>query len=242
MVLKSPKVVSFDLDDTLLDNSGIPEVVRRLCELVASRTGVDLATVTAADAEVFSLYFRQAESRLALGALSGAQMLADVWSEVLERCGCRDPTLLHVILAEHARLSSASARLFEDVLPTIEALRQGGYSIALVTNGASDIQRTALENVGLSSAFDFVAVSSEVGAVKPDPRIFHRVLDELGVEAGQAWHVGDNLQTDVLGASNAGLSGIWVNRRGHLRTEDDPLPVAEIESIGGLTDVLRQAG
>lgn len=240
--LPRPKVVSFDLDETLLDNSTIREVVRLTCEAAASLAGLELDAVTAANAEVFPAYFREAEAKLASGSLTGAQMLTDVWSAVLELCGCQRMELVTEIVAEQTRLGAASARLFADVMPTLEVLRREGYLMALVTNGASDIQRESLDRVGLADGFDFVAISGEVGAVKPEARIFEAVLGGLGVDAAEVWHVGDSLHTDIGGALNSDLTAVWINRRGLTRTEADPQPAAEINSIDELIPLLRLSG
>ena len=60
--------------------------------------------------------------------------------------------------------------------------------------------------------------SSEVGVRKPDPRIFRRALDALGVEPENALFVGDRLYEDVLGAARAGMrtvQALWFRADEH---------------------------
>ena len=63
---------------------------------------------------------------------------------------------------------------------------------------------------------------------------FRQVLDELGVEAAEAWHVGDNVKTDVAGALSAGLTAVWLNRRGARIGPNEPTPHHYIASLAEL--------
>jgi putative hydrolase of the HAD superfamily len=68
--------------------------------------------------------------------------------------------------------------------------------------------------------FDAHTISGHHGIEKPDPRLFQIALDSLGVRADQAAHVGDSLSADVVGARQAGLRAVWIDRSG--RTEAPP--------------------
>jgi len=61
-----------------------------------------------------------------------------------------------------------------------------------------------------------------VGYTKPHPEIFRIALREVGVEASEAVHVGDLYEADVMGARNAGMKGILVDRDGTQRSSDCP--------------------
>jgi FMN phosphatase YigB (HAD superfamily) len=82
----------------------------------------------------------------------------------------------------------------------------------LVTNGPSDLQREKLSCLGISTSFAAIAISGEHRAAKPDPAIFMTALTQLGVEAHEAWHVGDSLDHDIAGAHASGLLAVWLNR------------------------------
>jgi putative hydrolase of the HAD superfamily len=57
-----------------------------------------------------------------------------------------------------------------------------------------------------------ILVSEAVGLAKPDPRMFHLALEQLRVAPSQAVYVGDHPVIDVQGASEAGLTAIWLRR------------------------------
>lgn len=110
------------------------------------------------------------------------------------------------------------------------------HALALVTNGASSLQREKLEASGLEPCFDAVIVSGELGTGKPDPAIFHHALEQLDHDGAQAVMVGDNLRRDVEGALAAGLRAVWVDREG---AGGAPEGVPAIRTIAELPTTLR---
>jgi putative hydrolase of the HAD superfamily len=90
------------------------------------------------------------------------------------------------------------------------ALLRRHVRLALVTNGASDLQRRKLAVSGLKEHFDVVVASCDVGVGKPDPAIFEAALDGLGVSAAEAVMVGNDRERDVEGAASAGIRSLWI--------------------------------
>jgi putative hydrolase of the HAD superfamily len=88
--------------------------------------------------------------------------------------------------------------------------------LGVVTNGELDYQLAKLERLGILDRFEHVIASGEVGATKPDPRIFHLAVERFGADAAvtAAAYVGDRLVTDAMGAAAAGLTGVWLHRPG----------------------------
>jgi putative hydrolase of the HAD superfamily len=95
----------------------------------------------------------------------------------------------------------------------LEALRARGAGLAVVSNWDVSLH-DVLERTGLRDLVDAVVISAELGAAKPDPAIFHVALQALGVQAGDALHVGDSLEQDVRGAMAAGVAAVLVVRDG----------------------------
>lgn len=128
-----------------------------------------------------------------------------------------------------------SWRLFDDVRPCLDWLAASGLGLAVVTNAPGHYQREKISAVGLAADFDAVVVSGEVGAAKPDPRIFHTACDRLGLRPDEVAHVGDRLGTDARGATQAGLHGIWLNRH---REECESAGVPVITDLDELPELL----
>ena len=116
---------------------------------------------------------------------------------------------------------------------------QSRYRLAVVTNGAPDLQREKLDGAGLAPYFAIVTISGEVGIGKPDPRIFAHTLAHLSVPPTEAVMVGNDLTRDIWGARKAGIAGIWVNRTGAEYLAGDTTPDAEITSLLELVQMFR---
>ncbi len=71
--------------------------------------------------------------------------------------------------------------------------------------------RAYLHETCLDQVMGAIVLSSEVGAVKPSPRIFQAALDQLGCEPSQVVVVGDNYERDVLGAAACGMRTVWIS-------------------------------
>ena len=85
-------------------------------------------------------------------------------------------------------------------------------SLALVTNGLSEVQRRRIERTGIVDYFDAVIISAEVGAAKPAAEIFDIAFEELDAPHKEsAMMVGDNLVSDILGGANYGIATCWYN-------------------------------
>lgn len=131
-------------------------------------------------------------------------------------------------------------RLFDDVLPVLEAL-QGRFRLALITNGAAREQRLKIERHGLDRWFDVILVSREVGVRKPHPAIFQQALATLAVAPERAVHIGDSLEHDVAGARSAGMLAVWLNREGAGRDPSSPAPAAVLPGLDELPRLLGRA-
>lgn len=128
-------------------------------------------------------------------------------------------------------------RLFSDVVPCLEWLRAAGVPIAAVTNASGHHQRVKLASLGLAEYFDQVLIAGEVGAAKPDPVIFHTACVGMGVSPAETVHVGDRLHADAIGARDAGLHGVWLNRQGPQQGRL-PAGITAISSLAELPELL----
>jgi putative hydrolase of the HAD superfamily len=80
---------------------------------------------------------------------------------------------------------------------------------------------------------DAVVTSAEVGAAKPEPRVFERALTLARAEPGEALHVGDKVDNDVEGAAAAGIRAVLLQREG-----EPPAGVTAIRSLRELPALL----
>ena len=133
-------------------------------------------------------------------------------------------------------------RAFDDAAPVLDALEAAGIPYGAVTNADSAQQRLKLDTCGLERVEVSVALDT-FGFGKPDARVFLEGARRLGMEPHQVAYVGDEPDIDALGAADAGLTGIWLDRPGARRgTEPDGDITSErlrhITSLAQLTSVL----
>jgi putative hydrolase of the HAD superfamily len=121
---------------------------------------------------------------------------------------------------------------FADVVPALQRLRSAGYILGTLTNGNTDVGR-----LGLGYLFDFSLSASTTGKAKPHPRMFEQARRQAGVDAAEMAHIGDEPDTDLAGAQNAGITAIWMNRPG-LAASHGVEHHAEIQNMQELLELL----
>ena len=122
--------------------------------------------------------------------------------------------------------------LFDDVSATLKGLKEKKLKLGLLTNLQTEVD-SMCRNLGIADFLDFTVTSAEVGADKPQPPIFLKALELAQVQAGEAIHVGDQYQNDVLGARKVGISPILLDRADYY-TE-----ITDCPCIHSLTEVSR---
>lgn len=200
------KAITLDLDDTLWPIG--PTILR------AEQT---LATWLAQRAPGAAAVFADPQARLAVRAQvvqARPEIGHDLSAVRLESIRAA----LHqaqedTALAEHAFEVFFAERMrvdfFDDVLPALTALA-ARYPLLAVSNGNAHVTR-----VGLGDFFAHSLSASDFGVAKPDARIFHAAAGMAGVAPAEVLHVGDDATMDVLGAMDAGMQAVWVNRMQH---------------------------
>ena len=103
--------------------------------------------------------------------------------------------------------------VYPDTVPTLEWLKEEGYGLGVITSGP-EYQRLKLRIAGLDKYFNVIVTRDDVGAIKPEAKIFLYALEALGVTGAESAMIGDSLSQDVYGAKNVGMTAIWINRNG----------------------------
>jgi putative hydrolase of the HAD superfamily len=122
--------------------------------------------------------------------------------------------------------------LYDDVLPSLERL-QRRFRLFAASNGNAD-----LAAIGLARFFELALAARDAGKLKPHPRIFELLLEHAGLAPAQALHVGDDAEADVEGARRAGLTPVWINRRGVEWPATTAPPSLTVSSLAELADLL----
>lgn len=225
------RAVCFDLDGTLLRDDHVDGVVLRVARDLASRYDLDPDALAAANERVWWDYWPDVGEAWMRGQIPGGDVPLEVWRRALAEVGVTDAVAATAAVALHAELEGQAFSLYPESVEVLGALRERGIRIAIVTNGPSGLQRAKLRAVDLEKAADVVVVSGEHGTHKPDPAIFALTLEALGVAADETLFVGDNQVADVGGARAAGLTAVWIDRRGVERTCDPHAVVTDLRDL-----------
>ena len=256
------RAVLFDLDNTLiLEDDATLSAVRAAATLAHERASLDVERVTAAVAEIaarvwegapahaygesFGIWWGEALWGGFTGESDELRLIRDylptfrerVWRDALGSLGVEDAALATDM--QRAYVSARRAREFIDpeAEPALGDLRRD-HRLALLTNGAGDVQREKLSRTPFAPYFETIVISTEVGVGKPDPRIFEITLSRLGVTKEDATMVGDSLIRDVGGARRAGLRAIWIDR--DLGQQGDVRPDATVRRLSDLRAALDE--
>lgn len=225
-----PRAVVFDLDDTLMDTSGIEaEMLVGLCAAVRE----ELPDV---DDEVLRARFRDGRDELYERVLTGEldipayrrahlTLVCEPWGEVSDALHERAQALRDEQLGR--------ARFVEHAIEVLRHLRDAGVRTALLTNGPSWMQRRKVEALALEPELDAIGISEELGVAKPHAGAYEATLAMIACAPEETVMVGDHLDWDIRGALDAGLRGaVWV-----AGTEDERPPPAGALKVARLGEV-----
>ncbi|MEV0680375.1 HAD family hydrolase [Actinosynnema sp. NPDC050436] len=220
------RAVSLDVDDTLVDYSSSSRAA--LAAMVGNADNwslwqriTDEHCARLLSGELAYESMRNVRTRAFFAALGEEIDLAEATRRELFRQG---------VLA-------SGWRLFPDVVPCLEWLRATGLPLAAVSNASGKHQRVKIAALGLAQYFDTVLIAGEVGAAKPDRVIFDTACADLGVPLHDTVHIGDRLHADAIGARDAGMKGVWLNRQGP-REGALPSGISAISSLSELPELL----
>lgn len=130
--------------------------------------------------------------------------------------------------------TSSKPHVFPYSKEILEYLRDK-YRIHVITNGFNESQAKKMKSSGLDGYFELVVTSETTGHKKPDPRIFHYALETLQTSSDDCLMIGDNPDSDILGAQRAEIDQVFFNPDGK---EISLKPTFEIKHLKELESLL----
>ena len=117
----------------------------------------------------------------------------------------------------------------------MDYLKGRGDRMHMTSNGFHEVQYKKLAACGLRDYFDTIILSEDAGVNKPSPLYFDYAMKVSGAERQTTLMIGDNLQTDIVGASNAGIETILFNR---WNVEPSPVPTYTVMTLREIMQIL----
>jgi putative hydrolase of the HAD superfamily len=238
------RAVAFDANGTLvriLADDGEDRIFRAAAHFLTYQ-GIDLHRH-----ELRDLYFQIMKEQLRDSPEQYPEFDAvGIWHTIIDNHGTDFTRALPAakvrqmpgFLAEMCRgISRRRLGLYPYVREVLDAAR-ARYPLAIVTDAQSTYARGELHKVGLLGYFDPIVISGDYGYRKPDRRLFQLALDGLGVAAGNAMYVGNDMYRDIYGAREAGLTTVLFDSDQGSKAYQDCAPDYTITDFRDLLPIL----
>lgn len=202
----------FDAGETLVHPvPSFPEVFVRIVAGAGHRCEPD--DVVAASAIVLERFSEAAarDERWTTSADRSRRFWTGIYARMLEDLGLPPGDGLRDLLYR-GFTDLANYGVFDDVVPTLEALSATGPTLGVVSNYEPWLEDLLVAE-GVADLLPVRAISGIEGIEKPDPRLYELALERAGVEARDAVYVGDNPEFDVDPPASLGMYTVLIDRR-----------------------------
>ena len=229
------RAVLFDIYGTLID---IKTNEHRDDTFEALSRFLEYRRVFIPGRELKELYFDHINQQIARSREQHPEVdVARAFGHVLrERGRTSDRYLSMVITQLYRSLCCERMQLYDDTFWTLNEFRKK-YRLGIVTDAQRLFCKPELRTLRLENFFDALAISSDYGFRKPDPRLFHIALAVLDVPAAEAAYIGNKYETDVVGAKQAGLAATGLIRQ----TEEEKRSYGDAHTPDFVAEDLRGA-
>ena len=223
-----------DFDDTLYDTHG--NAVIALGELFEA---LQLGTFFPDPDLFYDEYWKtniDLWTRYSKGEITRDYLIVERFRRPLSFGKGLEPTEEYCLKASDLFLDFCSNKpgLVEGARELVDYLKTKGYRMHICSNGFHEVQYKKLRACGLHDSFDTIILSEDAGANKPSKQYFDYALQISGASKEQTLMIGDNFNTDILGAKQAGLDTAYFNR-----FPDYPAPEPVTFEVTALRELMK---
>ena len=234
----TPGAIFFDMDGTILDwTTGMEESWLESCVEHHEASWVHTPAEIHEAIRVRRSWFWSDAERSARGRMDLDGASREIVRHAFDDLAIADQKRAHRLADFYRALRATRIVPYPGAIETLEAFREAGVPMALLTNGEARNQRRSVVTHQLEQYFDCIVIEGEFGCGKPDARVFRHALKTLGADPARTWMVGDSLEADIAGAHAVGLHAIWIDENGDGVPVDAAVrPHRIIRSIAELVD------
>ncbi len=139
--------------------------------------------------------------------------LTDGFKEVSKAFDIKPPEFVYDRLVGAWNKNKLLAKPYPEAIAALTELKKK-YKLALISNSDCFSIEDIIDKYDLRKFFDVIVLSYEAGVLKTDKKMFQIVLKKLKVKKDEAVMVGDSIDSDMIGAENAGVKAVLVDRKG----------------------------
>lgn len=230
------KTIFFDLDNTLYDYDSVNEIAEDSLAKDASR-------ILKINKEEFKQYYQLAknEVKMPLRGTASSHNRVLYMQKVLEYTKKTvDPGIILDLYHSYWDTLVDAAKLVPYAKEVLSFIKEKGLNIGIVTNLTTYVQMRKVRELGITEYIDYIVTSEEAGADKPNPAPFLLAMSKFNCLASECLFVGDNPETDIIGAKNVGISTIHFSFGRHSKDaiNSNYLPDYSIKSLVEIKDII----
>lgn len=234
------KAILFDIDDTLFPTTAFALEARKAAVKAMVAAGLDfpedvvfdeLLEVIAEFSSNYSHHFNKLIERL---------------DPEHERTRNPDIVIAAGVSAYHDTKFRSLAP-FKDVPRVLRKAREKHMVVGVLSHGWTTKQCEKLVRLGVAHHFDpdAIFISEQIGINKPNPKLYRRACDKLGLDPTEVIYVGDNPAHDVIPAKAVGMTTVWARRASRWNTDAERVEadhvVDDFDQLATILDELPAA-
>ncbi len=201
--------VLLDLDDTLWDFSQSAKIsLQQMYEELELGRWFDSVEQFI---KIYKVKNTQMWEEYGRGEITKEYLALERFAHPLRQANCSEMELAQKMSEMFLGLTNKNMVLIDGAIELLEYLKPK-YKLAAVSNGFVEAQYVKLDSSGLGKYFSHIILSEEIGLHKPDVKFFQKALQITATNSVNAVVIGDNFDSDVLGAQNAGIDAIYFDR------------------------------
>ncbi|OAB36683.1 L-2-haloalkanoic acid dehalogenase [Paenibacillus macquariensis subsp. defensor] len=120
---------------------------------------------------------------------------------------------------------------FAGMVEMLDFLQEKNKKLGMITNGYEQFQDNNIQALNISHYFEVILISEREGIRKPDPEIFLRAMNKLGVKPEESIYVGDHPNNDIEASLKVGMRSIWKKDELSNQPVDSTWTIKELSEI-----------
>jgi len=223
------KHIFFDLDRTLWDFETNSELALKkiyqmfkLSERGIHEEAVFVSKYKEINEKMWSLYRK--------GYIKKSELRKGRFSQTLVHFKVKDKKLGQEIDEAYISISPSNTALVPGAMETLNYLKER-YQLHIITNGFEEVQFIKLSKSGIRDHFDVIVTSERARARKPDAEVFQLAMLEAGTKAAESIMIGDDLESDIVGARGVWMDQVYYNPEGSLHAEEITHEISHLDEL-----------